>query len=74
MTEKEVKGFLIRMPADQHHTLRVMAANTGCSMNELAVRAIQLFLSGVGQDEEFEIASARVGDRYRSVLDKLGTI
>jgi hypothetical protein len=72
MTDSDVKAFLVRMPAEEHQTLRIMSATTGRSMNDLMVRAVREFLAGVGRDEEFEAASAKVGERYRSVLDKLG--
>ena len=72
MTDGDVKAFLVRMPAEEHQTLRIMSATTGRSMNDLVVRAVRQFLAGAGRDEEFEAASAKVGERYRSVLDKLG--
>jgi hypothetical protein len=74
MAETEVKGFLVRMPIQEHQSLRIMSATTGHSMNDLVVRAVRDFLTGVGRDEEFEAASAKVGARYRTVLDKLGNV
>jgi hypothetical protein len=68
----DVKSFLVRMPSEDHQTLRIISATTGVSMNELVVKAIHDFVVGAGRDEAFEAASAKVGDRYRVVLDKLG--
>jgi predicted DNA-binding protein len=72
LAENDVRPFLVRMPAEEHQRLRLMSATTGRSMNDLVVRAVSDFLSGVGRDIEFEAASAKVGERYRDVLDKLG--
>jgi hypothetical protein len=72
MPDSDVKAFLVRMPVEEHQTLRIMSATTGRSMNDLVVRAVHEFLAGIGRDDEFEAASAKVGERYRSVLDKLG--
>ena len=72
MAENDVRGFLVRMPAEEHQSLRLMSATTGRSMNDLVVRAVSEFLSEVGRDIEFEAASAKVGERYQDVLDKLG--
>jgi hypothetical protein len=72
LAEDDVRGFLVRMPAEEHQSLRLMSATTGRSMNDLVVRAVSEFLSGVGRDLEFEAASAKAGERYRDVLDRLG--
>jgi hypothetical protein len=72
LAEKDIRGFLVRMPTEEHQSLRLMSATTGRSMNDLVVRAVSDFLSGVGRDTEFEAASAKVGERYRHVLDRLG--
>jgi plasmid stability protein len=67
-----VKPFALRLPAEEHEALRVMAAVTGKSMNELVVRAVREFMAGAGRRDEFEAAVSQVTTRYRTVLDKLG--
>jgi hypothetical protein len=67
------KALTLRIPEDEHNTLRLYAFLSGTSLNEAVVAAVREFLRS-RENELFEKGIERLRTQYRVALDKLADL
>lgn len=71
---EEVQAFSVRLPKEEHQALRVYAAVTGESMNEIVTRAIRDFLADAGRRDQVRALFDDTVTKYQVALDKLADL
>jgi predicted DNA-binding protein len=67
----ERKTIPVRLPADMHQELKLLALFTGRSVNDIITELVSAHLAGPGREEIEHGMTARAATTYKEALDKL---
>jgi predicted secreted protein len=67
----ERKMIPVRLPADTHQELKMLALFTGRSVNDIVTELIDAHLAGPGREAIERGMTERAVTRYKDALDKL---
>jgi predicted transcriptional regulator len=73
-TKKDTQVLTVRMPADLHRALKVVAMAMDTSVNDIVVRAVGGYLADEGHRRAVERFSREAREEYRVALDKLADL
>jgi hypothetical protein len=67
----ERKMIPVRLPADMHQELKMLALFTGRSVNDIVTELVSAHLAGPGREAIERGMTARAATKYKDALDKL---
>jgi hypothetical protein len=67
----ERKTIPVRLPADTHQELKLLALFTGRSVNDIITELVSEYLAGPGREAIEHGMTARAATNYKEALDKL---
>jgi predicted DNA-binding protein len=67
----ERKTIPVRLPPEMHQEIKLLAAFTGRSINDIITELVRAYLAGPGREAIEEGMTARAVTTYKDALDKL---